>query len=832
MPQTLLTVEQLYHQCPSQWLDFQSTSSLINNTQPFKQERALQAIEFAVGMPYEGYNLYVAGSVGLGKFTLVEQRLKDLAKQQDSALELCYIHNFDAAHKPKALVLPAGTAKGLQRDMEALLEYLLTAIAEIFTSEEYCARREELKLEFEEQEQQAFNKLNDHARELNVGIFRTPAGYTLGPLVDNQRLGSNEFAALSEEEQDRIKANIETINSELKETIGQAPKWHEELAKKVKVLDQEFVHRVVDQRIASLKQQYHELAEVVAFIEAVFRDIIENADDFRGIKQYEDIPLRKLIHAPEFKRFHINVLVDHSANGGVPVVYEDNPTYPNLLGRIEHESYMGALSTNFTLIKAGALHRANGGYLILDARKIVMSPFVWETLKRVLLSKEIRIQPLEQQLGLLSTTTLEPEPFPLNLKVVLIGDRYLYYLLKAYDPEMDQLFKVYSDFSEDIIRNQESVVAFAQLVAQLSQQENLKPLSRDAVARVIEQAARNTGDGEKLSLHVGRLMDLLREANYWCKHNGSKLIESEHVQKAVQQRIYREQQHQEKMLEAINRDILLIDVSGSQQGQINGLSVIELGDSLFGRPTRITATARLGSGKVIDIERETQLGGPIHSKGVMILSAYLAKHYAPDQPLSLSASLVFEQSYGAIEGDSASLAELCALLSAIAGVPIKQSLAVTGSVNQLGQVQAIGGVNEKIEGFFDVCQQHSGSLPEPVESGNGSQQGKQGVIIPAANIAHLMLRQDVITAATEKQFEVHAVKTVDEAITLLTDMEAGKANEQGHFPQGSFNALVQQRLQQLEQVRQRTKHNGGDKEPTEPDTGKGEVSDEPGQDRL
>lgn len=819
MPFAPLSSDQLYNRCPADWLPFDTTEALKGEAEPVGQGRALEAIEFSVGMLYEGYNLYVAGSVGLGKFSLVEERLNAWARQQPAALDLCYIHNFETVHKPKALMLPSGTGRQLQRDMEELLEYLLTAIPEIFRSDEYRAQREELRMELEEREEEALSQLAERAQELNVGLLRTPSGYTLGPMIENQHLNAKEFAALPKEEQERIKKNIEIINNELKATIRKAPKWREELGEKIKALNREFLHLIVDERIHDLQKRYTNLAQVLAFIENVFRDIMENADDFKNVSQREEIPLRKLIHSREFKRFNVNILVEHSGAEGAPVVYEDNPTYPNLLGRIEHESDMGTLVTNFTLIKGGALHRANGGYLILDARKMLMTPFVWETLKRALRAREIRIQPLEQQLGLLSTTTLEPEPIPLNIKVVLIGDRWLYYLLKIYDPEVSQLFKVYSDFSEDITRDRTSVEAFAHQIARLGKQEKLNPLSRDAVARVIEQAARNADDGLKLSLHKGRLEDLLRESDYWCRQNGASHINASHVQKAVDQQEYRQRQLQEKMLEAIERDILLIDVSGEKVAQLNGLSVIRLGEADFGRPSRITATARLGTGKVVDIERETELGGPLHSKGVLILGAYLANRYACKQPLSLSASLVFEQSYGFIDGDSASLAELCVLLSAIAEVPLQQRFAVTGSVNQLGQVQAIGGVNEKVEGFYNVCEKKGLS-------------GEQGVIIPVTNIPHLMLRHDIVAAAEQGQFQIYAVDSVDQAITLLTGMEAGEANRQGQFPADSFNGRVQQRLREFEQIRSRHLKKDADSEESQKPPTTGKQDDAPGRDQY
>ncbi|WP_323845191.1 ATP-binding protein [Microbulbifer magnicolonia] len=820
-----LAPEQLYQHCPLEWLELQAEVGEADDSRHFGQERALEALEFALDMSGNGYNLYVAGSVGLGKHALVMKRIGAWAQKQDAAADLCYIHNFDAEHKPHALVLPPGTARELKRDTEDLLEHLLTAIPDIFKSDEYRARRDELKQQLEDREEQTFAELVERAKELGIGVVRTPSGYTIGPLVDGEFISPKKFSELPEEEQQRLKENIEKVNVDLKETLGRALRWHEKLAKDLKRLIREYLHLTLDERIDWLRRRYQNLDQVQAFIENIKHGVIENADDFRAAgeqAQKEGIVPRKLIRAREFNRFRVNILVDNGDAEGAPVIYEDNPIYTNLLGRIEHESQMGTLTTNFKLIKGGALHRANGGCLILDAHRLLMTPFAWETLKRALHSRELKVQPLEMQMGLLSTITLEPEPIPLNVNVVLIGERWLYYLLKAHDPEAKQLFKVYADFAEDIDRERESVAAYAQLIFGLARGEKLRPFSQNAVARVVEQAARLAGDAKKLSLHGERLADLLREADYWCRREEAEQVERLHVQRAIDQREYRQRQWQERLQESIERDILMIDTEGSQVAQINGLSVIQLGDSAFGRPSRITATARLGSGKMVDIERESELGGPLHSKGVMILSAFLANRYAPSQPFSLSASLVFEQSYGPVDGDSASLAELCALLSAIAQVPLRQRLAVTGSVNQLGQVQAVGGVNEKIEGFFEVCQARGLS-------------GEHGVIIPAANIQHLMLKEAVVQAVREQKFAVYAVASVDEAIELLTGLEAGMADERGEYPESSFNGKVQRRLGELEESRSqllRSELQGLESESAPSAPLKDGQADNPGRDRY
>ncbi|WP_250458687.1 Lon protease family protein [Microbulbifer litoralis] len=782
-----LSPEQLYRHCPLEWLEPEPAAADTQEGARLGQQRALEALDLALDLSGKGYNLYVAGSVGLGKHHLVGERIDAWARGREPADDLCYVHNFDAEHRPRALVLPAGTARQLQRDTESLLEHLLTAIPDIFRSDEYRARREELKKEVEDREEAAFSELTERAAELDIGLVRTPQGYTIGPQKEEDFISPQEFSGLPEGEQERLKESIDKVNADLKKTLGRALRWHEELAKKLKRLNREYLHLTLDERIEWLRRRYQRLEQVQHFIDNIKRDVIDNADDFRAAGERgekEDISVGKLIRLREFTRFRVNVLVDNGDADGAPVVYEDNPTYINLLGRIEHESQMGALTTNFSLIKGGALHRANGGCLILDARRLLMAPFVWETLKRALRSREIKIQPLESQLGMLSTITLEPEPIPLNVNVVLIGERWLYHLLKMHDPESSQLFKVYADFAEDIARERDSVAAYAQRIHTMAHEEKLRPLSRKAVARVVEQASRSAGDAEKLSLHGERLSDLLREADYWCRREGAEWVSREHVQKAVEQREYRQRQMQERVQEAMERDILMIETSGQRVAQINGLAVTAIGDTAFGRPSRITATARLGSGKMVDIERETELGGPLHSKGVLILGAFLANRYVPSEPLSLSASLVFEQSYGPIDGDSASLAELCALLSAIARVPLRQNFAVTGSVNQLGQVQAIGGVNEKIEGFFDLCRARGLS-------------GDQGVVIPAANVQHLMLKSAVVEAVRSNRFAIHAVDRVDSALSLLTGLEAGVADERGDYPEESFNGQVRGRLQLL-----------------------------------
>jgi lon-related putative ATP-dependent protease len=543
------------------------------------------------------------------------------------------------------------------------------------------------------------------------------------------------------------------------------PIWRREALRKMRELDREVTRIAVNSLIDDLKAQYAGLPQVQEYLAQVQEDTLENAAIFRQAKEGEPptlfgIPLARVegIEGP-FRRYAVNVIIEHSATRGAPVVHEDNPTHDALVGRIEHISQMGALLTDFTLIKAGALHRANGGYLVLDALKVLTQPYAWEALKRALRAREIHTRSLGQEIGIISTVSLEPEPIELDVKVVLVGERRLYYLLHELDPEFAELFKVAADFEEDMPRTSADDLRYARLIAACAGAEKLRALDRAACALVIEHQSRDARDGEKLSVRMQNLVDLLREADYWAGVAGRDVVGAGDVRRAIDAQITRADRVRERLQEEIVRGTLLIDTEGSRVAQVNGLAALQLGDYVFGTPHRITARVRLGAGRVVDIERESQLGGPIHSKGVLILSGYLAGRYTPSKPLSLSASLVFEQSYGGVEGDSASSAELYALLSALAGAPLRQDLAVTGSVNQHGDIQAIGAVNEKIEGFFDLC--HARGLS-----------GKQGVVIPEANVKNLMLREDVLAAVEQGRFAVYAVKSVDEGIELLAGLPA------------------------------------------------------------
>ncbi|HEY64489.1 MAG TPA: AAA family ATPase [Caldilineae bacterium] len=783
-----LAPEELYRRCDPAQFPFETTDELEELQEIIGQPRAVEAVRFGIGIEREGYNIFALGPTGTGKHTLVRKFLEQKAATEPVPPDWCYVNNFERPHQPRALRLPPGTGVALQKDMSRLVEDIRTALSSAFESDEYRTRRQVIEEEFRERQEKAFNELRERAQERGLALLRTPVGLVFAPLRDGEVMAPEEFQKLPEEERKRIEAEVEVMQEELQKIVHEMPRWEREMREKIRELDREVTNFAVGHLIEELRKKYEALPEVVEYLNAVQQDVIENVREFLRPQEQQppssSPPPHPLAGPPSLRRYQVNVLVDNSQAKGAPVIYEDNPTYQNLIGRVEHVAQMGALVTDFTLIKPGALHRANGGYLILDARKVLLQPYAWEGLKRALQARQIRIESLGEMLSLVSTVSLEPEPIPLDVKVALVGDRLLYYLLSALDPDFSELFKVAADFDDEIDRNDENQMLYARLIATLARKEGLRPFHRTAVARVIEHSSRLAGDAEKLSTRMQVICDLLREADYWAGQAGNGVVTAQDVQRAIDAQIYRVDRLRERLQEEILRGTILIDTEGERIGQVNGLSVIELGNFAFGRPSRITARVRLGKGEVIDIEREVELGGPIHSKGVLILSSFLASRYSAERPLSLSASLVFEQSYSGVEGDSASSAELYALLSAIAQVPIKQSLAVTGSVNQHGEIQAIGGVNEKIEGFFDVCKARGLT-------------GEQGVLIPAANVKHLMLRPDVVEAVAAGQFHIYPIETVDQGIEILTGIPAGERDESGNYPEGTINYLVEKRLAEM-----------------------------------
>lgn len=787
-----LLPRQLYHRCDPTQFPFKTTDELADPADIVLQGRAADALRFGIGMRRDGYNLFAFGPAGVGKHTLVRDFLEAQAAHEATPPDWCYVNNFDQSHKPRALQLPPGRGAALRRDMEQLVEDLSSVLPSAFESEDYRTRKQVIENDLKERQESAFAELQQRAEARGIALVRTPEGFAFGPLRSGKVLGPAEFEKLAAAERQRIEEEVAGFEEQLRTLLRQFPQLEKEMRQKIKALNREVAIYAVGHLIDALRRKYADLEAVAAYFEAVQQDVIANVQDFlrpqEGGSALVDVPHGQS-NSPSFRRYRVNVVVDRDGVAGAPVIYEDNPTYAGLIGRVEHISQMGTLVTDFNLIKSGALHRACGGYLMLDAHKLLTQPFAWEGLKRALRSGQINIESLGQVLSLVSTVSLEPEPIPLNVKVVLLGEPYLYYLLSHYDPEFHELFKVEADFSDDMPRSPDNHLLYANLIASLVRREKLLPFKRNAVARIVEHSARLAGDGEKLSTHMGDLADLLREADYWATQVGQKSVGTDDVQRAIDARVYRSDRVRNLIQEEIQRGTLLIDSEGVKVGQVNGLSVIAMNNFSFGRPSKITARVWMGKGDVVDIEREVELGGPIHSKGVMILAAFLGARYAAEHPLTLSASLVFEQSYGGVEGDSASSAELYTLLSALADVPLKQSLAVTGSVNQHGVVQAIGGVNEKIEGFFDVCRARGLT-------------GEQGVLIPAANVKHLMLRHDVVEAVAAGQFHVYAVEHVDQGMELLTGMRMGVAYKHGGYPANTLNRKVADRLAALSERKQ------------------------------
>ncbi len=676
----------------------------------------------------------------------------------------CYINNFTEANKPRLLRVPAGRGGQLKRDMQRFVAELSTAIQSAFESDEYRLRLEAINNAFKEKEETALQELGKAASGDGVVLLRTPHGFVFAPVSGEEAMSHEEFDKLPEEEKARIGKLIEDHSERLRQLMLQLPRWRRDTQSQIKEASREFLSLAVGHLIDELRDNYSDLPEVLAFLDDVTNDVIEEGEQLREQPKSDGDTSSSVISGSlSTLRYQVNLLVDNAGVSVAPVVYEDNPIYPNLVGRVDHIAQMGTLLTNFTLIKPGALHRANGGYIVLDALKLLMQPYAWEGLKRSLQANQVRIESLGQAWGLVSTISLEPEPMPLKVTVVLIGDRRSYYLLKALDPDFAELFKIPADFENELPRDDDTSRQYAEYLATLIRGSGLRPFDREAVARIVEHAARLCEDAERLTANRRQMMDLLQEADHWAGKAGRKSVQREDVETALAARIRRVDRIRCKYQEEILRNTLLISVTDGRVGQVNGLAVLSLDDFMFAHPVRITATARVGEGDVIDIEREAELGGPIHSKGVMILSSFIGARYSRTIPLSLAASLVFEQSYGPVEGDSASMAELCALLSVLSDVPIRQSLAITGSVNQFGDMQAIGGVNEKIEGFFDICQARGLT-------------GGQGVLIPVSNVKHLMLRQDVVSACAAGKFLVYAVHNVDEAIELLTGVPVETIN--------------------------------------------------------
>ena len=793
--------ERLRRICDPSSLGFRTTEGLKPVEGIIGQARAIRALQFGLAIQEHGFNIYVAGLPGTGRTTAVKAFLEELARQKEVPTDWCYVHHFKDPYFPKAMKLPPGKGKVLQEDMRKLVEEARREIPRVFEKEDYTMRRERIGDGLRKKREALFTRLGERAQEKGFLIQSSQVGLLIIPVVDGNPMSDQDFMALPPERKEEILKRRSVVEEELKAVTKELKAAEKEANEELQNLDREVALFAVGYLLNDLKERYEDLPQVLNYLKEVQEDILENIGQFRGGGEGSSEMLLPMARLRElaFRKYQVNVVVDNSGMTGAPVVMEFNPTNNNLFGRIEKESEFGALVTDFTMIRAGSLHRANGGYLVVQVEELLRNIFSWDGLKRSIRNREIAIEEAGERLGFIATKSLSPEPIPLETKVILIGNPALYHLLFAYDEDFNELFKVKADFDTRMDRTEENIKTYAASLWSLCCRERLRHMDAGAVAKVIEHSSRLAEDQEKLSTRFIEISDIMREANHYASSAGSSLVTRGEVEKAIEERIYRSNLIQERINDLIAKGVFCIDTEGEVVGQVNGLAVISLGDFAFGRPNRITVSVGLGREGIIDIERESKLGGRIHTKGVMILGGFLADRYAQDKPLALSARLVFEQSYEEVEGDSASSTELYALLSALSGLPIRQGIAVTGSVNQKGQVQAIGGVNQKVEGFFQICQAKGLT-------------GAQGVIIPESNLSNLMLKEEVVQAAREGKFHIWPVKTIDEGIEILTGQQAGQKRADLTFEPDTVNDRVNRRLRELaRQLRDFTKEEGREK---------------------
>ncbi len=803
-----LRVEQINRRVDPQALPCQNSSELETSKIIIGQERATRSLQFGLGIRATGFNIYVSGEPGTGRTTAVRQFLQEVALDKPIPPDWCYVRDFKNASRPNAIRLPTGRARDFQQEMKALIEAIQTELRRVFESEDYASRRRETAGGFERQGAEIIEQVNTRAKEAGFVLQQTPMGLMTIPTKDGHPMKQEEFEALTNEEREQLSQRQQGLQQEIENAIRQARGIEKSAGEEVRRMDQQVAEYSINLLMGDLKNRSRDVPEVLVYLDQVKQDILENLDQFRAApetpnnaEQPQVAQQMAMMMAGQrdnfFRRYQVNVLVDNGALKGAPVVTELNPTYNNLFGRIENEAQFGALVTDFSLIRNGSLHRANGGYMVIPVEELLRNPFSWDGLKRALKNHQITIEDPSERAGMPVTRSLQPEPIPLDIKIVLIGQPATYALMEMYDEDFRELFKVKADFDSTMPRSERSVEEYLQFISAFCADEQIKPVDCTGMARIVEYGSRLADDQTKLTTRFGTIADIVREASYYAGLDMSQYITAQHVERAIEEKMYRSNLAQEKLQEMTRRNILMIQVEGQQMGQVNGLAVMDIGDIAIGHPTRITASVGVGREGLVNIEREANMSGPIHTKGMLILSGFLLDRFAQDKPISLSARLVFEQNYSGIDGDSASSTELYALLSALSGLPIRQAIAVTGSVNQRGEVQAIGGVNEKVEGFFEVCRARGLT-------------GEQGVLIPVANVENLMLKQTVQDAVAAGKFHLWAVRSVDEGIEVLTGTPAGKRGADGHYPEGTVNARVDARLRELAEI---NAHFGEDLEP-------------------
>ncbi|MCK9590968.1 MAG: AAA family ATPase [Methanoregula sp.] len=768
-----------------------ATETLKPSGEIIGQERAQKALRFGLEIREKGFNIYVAGIPGTGRKTAVRELLAELAKTKPKADDWIYVNNFANPYEPNAIRLPPGMSSQLKTDMSTFIVEARRALPRAFESEDYATKREEALGKIDKERVTIVGQVTEKAAKQGFTIQMGPTGLMIIPVVEDKPLTKEDFEALQKEKKEEILKKREALDADLRSGFRQLRELDVKGGEVVSKLNTEIALYAIGDLLTGLKEKYRNINEVIPYIESIQKDILDNLGTFLGSgpqqQQQEQVPpqfQQWLGKDLAFRKYEINVVVDNSRLEGAPVVFEDTPSYPNLLGRAEKEVQFGVVTTDFMMIRSGSLHKANGGYLVIPVQDLFRYPFAWDGLKSALKTEKIKIEEPGEQAGLIMTRGLKPEPIPLNVKVILIGTPDINQILNQGDPDYNKLFKVKADFDTVMDRTEENLKSYAAFIRTLCKRFTLTHLDNTAVAKVVEYGSRLADDKKKLSTRFSGIADLIKEANFYAIMEKASHVTVKHIEKALEEKIYRSNLIQQKIQEFIERGVFLIDTEGTQIGQINGLSVMELGDFTFGRPSRVTASIAIGRDGIIDIERQAQLGGPTHTKGVLILGGYLANKYAQDKPLSLTAKLVFEQSYGGVDGDSASSTELYAILSALSGLPLKQSIAVTGSVNQRGEVQAIGGVNEKLEGFFEVCKAKGLT-------------GDQGAMIPSSNVQNLMLKEELLDAAKTGKFAIYPARTIDEGIEFLTGVPAGERRPDGSYREGTVNYLVNKRLQDM-----------------------------------
>lgn len=779
-----LSVSDLRSVCDPKMFDFKNTSEIEPLDEVIGQQRAVRAIEFGLNMKSPDYNIFVTGIEGTGKSTIIRDIVSRHAKSLSSPVDWCMVNNFKDEYRPRVISVPTGEAIRFSKTMSRLIDDLKRVLPKTFEHEPYQQRQSEIQKKYDDRKKEIYQNLETAAAEKNIKINRTKAGFQTIPVLDEKPLSPEEFLALPAEKQAEIEKTFGAIREEIDSTVQEINKINHAQNLEIEKMMEEATLYVVKGRIDIIKEQYRDCKDITAYLEAVQEDILENVKDFTPAMETKASLEGLMFPAgkPSFQRYDVNVLVSQKSSKGAPVIFETNPTYHNVFGQIEKRSHMGTVATDFTMVQAGSFLRANGGFLIMEIEPVLMNQFVWEALKRALQNKLLYIEDMVSGLGY-GTSSLRPEPITLDVKVILLGGYHSFHLLQNYDSKFNKIFKVRADFDHEVEKNDGTIQQYARFIARACKEEGLLPLTPQSVAAIVEWGEKYISDKNKLSIRFGPIMGILKEADYWARKSNAALVSDKYVVKAFNEYRFRYNLYEEKIHESYVDDTIMIDVDGDVVGQVNALSVFQIGDISFGRPTRITAETFMGKEGIVNIEREAKLSGKTHDKGVLILSGYLGRTFAQNHPLSLSISITFEQSYGGIDGDSASSTELYAVVSSLSGVPIRQGTAVTGSVNQKGKIQAIGGVNQKIEGFFEVCKAKGLT-------------GRQGVLIPRANVKNLMLKKEVIDAVSEGRFHIYQVSTVEEGIEILTGIPAGEPDETGNYAEGTVFHKVQEKLKQ------------------------------------